>query len=151
MRRGLRNSDQKPNRYRSSVERLGARRRERLITRSCCFMSRLSATMTRAPPGPGSLANVVKGCVRSISRSFMVEQSREGYAQEQDCLVLFFRTPSRRLSMIALLPMERLHCKHFSTRTDGVLLWQISWSETSINASLMHSNSTRSNAQGGAG
>jgi len=39
IRRGSRNSDQKPNRNRSSAERLSARRRERLMTRSCCFMA----------------------------------------------------------------------------------------------------------------
>ena len=68
IRRGSRNSDQKPNsRNRSSAERLGARRRERLVTRSCCFMSRLSATTALAPPGPRSLAIVVNRCARSIS------------------------------------------------------------------------------------
>jgi len=71
MRRGSRNNDQKPNRHRSSVDRLGARRRERLMTRSCCFMSRLSATTAFAPPGPRSLAIVVRRWRRSISRSFM--------------------------------------------------------------------------------
>jgi hypothetical protein len=47
------NYHQKPNRNRSRVVRLGARRRGRLMTRSCCFMSRLSATTARASPGPG--------------------------------------------------------------------------------------------------
>jgi hypothetical protein len=81
MRRGLRNSDQKPNRNRSSAERFGVRRRERLMTRSCCFMSRLSATIALAPPGPRSLAIVVNKCVRSTSRSFMVEQGTKGSLQ----------------------------------------------------------------------
>ena len=67
IRRGSRNSDQKPNRSRSSAERLGAHRRERLMTRSCCFMSRLSATTALAPLGPRSLAIVVNRCARSIS------------------------------------------------------------------------------------
>lgn len=83
--RGLRNSDQKPNRNQSSVERLGARIRERLIIRSCCFMSRLSATMVLAPPGPRSLTVVVSKWARSISRYFMEEQGREVSHQEQDC------------------------------------------------------------------
>ena len=34
-------------------------------------MSRLSATMALAPPGPGSLAIVVNRCARSTGRSFM--------------------------------------------------------------------------------
>lgn len=91
IRRGSRNSDQKPNRNRSGVERLGARRRERLMTRSCCFMSRLSATTALAPPGPRSLAMVVNRWMRSISRSFMAEQGREGSFQEQVCLSCRFQ------------------------------------------------------------
>jgi hypothetical protein len=91
MRRRLRNSDQKPSRNRSSAERLGARRRERLITRSCCFMSRLSATTALAPPGPRSLAIVVNRCARSTSRSFMAEQGREACFHEQDCPSCIFQ------------------------------------------------------------
>ena len=86
IRRGSRNSDQKPNRNRSSAERLGARCRERLMTRSCCFISRLSATTALAPPGPRSLAMVVNRWMRSISRSYMAEQGREDCYQEQVCL-----------------------------------------------------------------
>jgi len=93
MRCGLRNSEQKPSRNRSSAERLGARRRERLITRSCCFMSRLSATTALAPPGPRSLAIVVNRWARSTSRSFMAEQGKEDCYQEQVCL-------SRRFQVI---------------------------------------------------
>jgi len=86
MRRGLRNNDKKPKRHRSSADKLGERRRERLMTRSCCFMSRLSATTALAPPGPRSLAIVVNKRARSTSRSFMAEQGRGGYVLEQDCL-----------------------------------------------------------------
>jgi len=86
-----RNSDQKPNRNRSSAVRLGARRRERLTTRSCCFISRLSATTALAPPGPRSLAIVVNKCARSPSRSFMAEQGREGCFQEPVCLSSHFQ------------------------------------------------------------
>jgi di/tricarboxylate transporter len=52
---------------------------------------RLAAGTTRAPPDPRSLATVVNICVRGISRSFMVEQGREGCAQEQDCLQYCFQ------------------------------------------------------------
>jgi hypothetical protein len=93
IRRGSRNSDQKPNRNRSSAERLGARRRERLMTRSCCFMSRLLATTVLAPPGPRSLAIVVNRCARSTSRSFVGEPGRGGCFQEQVC-------PSCRFQLI---------------------------------------------------
>ena len=75
--RGLRNSEQKPNRNRSSAERLGARCRERLMIRSCCFISRLSAMTALTPPGPSSLAMVVNRWARSTSRSFMAEQGRD--------------------------------------------------------------------------
>jgi hypothetical protein len=56
---GLRNSDQKPSSIRSIAVRLGARCRDRLTISSCCFMSRLSATMALAPPGPISLGRVL--------------------------------------------------------------------------------------------
>ena len=61
------------------------------MTRSCCFMSRLSATMALAPPGPGSLATVVNRCTRSASRSFMAEQGRGDCYQGQDCLSYRFQ------------------------------------------------------------
>ena len=54
-----RNSDQKPMRNRSAFERLGARRRERVTTRSCCLRRRFSATTALVPPGPRSFAIVV--------------------------------------------------------------------------------------------
>jgi hypothetical protein len=67
---------------------LGARCRDRLMIRSCCFISRLSATTAFAPPVPKSLAIVVIRCARSISRSFMAEQGRWECSQEQDWLSL---------------------------------------------------------------
>ena len=115
IRRGSRNSDQKPNRNRSSVERLGARRRERLMTRSCCFMSRLSATTALAPPVPRSLAMVVNRWMRSISRSFMAEQGREGSFQEQVCL-------SCRFQVIITNSPRTPSTLHPGDRHQGVLL-----------------------------
>jgi len=41
-------------------------------------MSRLSATMALAPPGPRSLAIVVNKCARSTNRSFMEVKGRGG-------------------------------------------------------------------------
>ncbi len=90
-RTGLRNNDQKPNRNRSNDERLGALRRERLMTKSCCFMSRLSAMIAFAPPGPRSLAIVASRWRRSVSRSFMAGKGRDACVQEQDCLSDRFR------------------------------------------------------------
>jgi hypothetical protein len=58
------------------------------MIRSCCFISRLSATIALAPPGPRSLAMVVNRCMRSTSRSFMAEKDRGGCLQEQDWLSL---------------------------------------------------------------
>ena len=49
-------------------------------------MSRLSATMALAPPGPRSLAIVVNKCARSTNRSFMEVKGGGGCVQEQDCL-----------------------------------------------------------------
>jgi len=104
MRRGLRNSDQKPSRNRSSAVRLGASRRERLMISSCCFMSRLSATTVFAPPGPGSLSTVVNRWTRSNSRSFMAEQGREGCLHEQDCLSVRIQTRIDNSRQLSTLP-----------------------------------------------
>ena len=71
-RRGLINIDNKPNRNRSRVVRLGARRRARLITRSCCFRGRFSAITALAPPGPRCLATAVSKRAKSNSRIFIV-------------------------------------------------------------------------------
>ena len=67
----VRNNDQKPSRNRSSGKRLGDRCRDRLLTRSCCFIIRLSATTAFAPPGPSNLATVVNRCMSNTSRSFI--------------------------------------------------------------------------------
>ena len=61
------------------------------MSKSCCFMSRLSATTALAPTSPGSLAIVLKRCTRSISRSFMVAKGRAGCVQEQYCLSYRFQ------------------------------------------------------------
>ena len=112
IRRESRNSDQKPNRNRSSAERLGARRRERLTISCCCFMSKLSATMVRAPLGPRSLANIVSRCARSISKSFMAEQGRETCDIEQGYLsygfqVIISNSPSTGLRQSPLFRCGR--------------------------------------------
>jgi len=89
--RGLRNSDQKPNRNRSSAKRLGACRRDRLMTMSCCFISGLSATTALVPRGPSNLAIVINRCAKSTNGSFMAEQGRGDCFQEQDCLSYGFQ------------------------------------------------------------
>ena len=87
---GLRKSDQNPSRKRSITERLGARFRDRLMTRSCCFISRLSATMAFAPPGPKSLARVVNRCMSNKAKSFMAKQGRTDSYRAQDLLFCLF-------------------------------------------------------------
>ena len=54
-------------------------------------MSKLSATMALAPPGPRSLAIVVNKCARSTKRSFMGVKGRVGCVQEQVCLSYRFQ------------------------------------------------------------
>ena len=76
MRPGRRKSDQKPMRNRSVVERFGARRRERVITSSCCLRRRFSAMMAFAPPGPRSFAAVVSWWMKRMTMSFMLPQVR---------------------------------------------------------------------------
>ncbi len=91
IRRGLRNRDQKPSSIRSVAVRLGARLRDRLMIRSCCFKRRLSATMALEPPGPRRLARVVKRCMSNNARSFMVKQGRADCYRAQDLsFVCFF-------------------------------------------------------------
>jgi len=63
--RGLRKSDQNAKLNRSNTVKFGARRRERLMISSCCFISRLSATIAFAPPGPSNLAMVTTRCANS--------------------------------------------------------------------------------------
>ena len=92
IRRGPRNSDQKPSSILSVTVRLGARLRDRLTIKSCCFMRRLSATTACAPPGPKSLAIVVSKCRRSAIRSFTGKQGRADHDQGQDCLSYRFQT-----------------------------------------------------------
>jgi hypothetical protein len=75
-RRGLINSDYKPNRNRSRVVRLGARRRERLMTRSCCFRRRFSAITALALPCPRCFATAVNKCARSSRRFFIIGKGR---------------------------------------------------------------------------
>ena len=49
---GLRNCEQNPKSTRSAVRRLGARRRDRRITKSCCLRMRFSASTALIPPLP---------------------------------------------------------------------------------------------------
>jgi hypothetical protein len=51
-------------------------------------MSKLSATMVLAPPGPRTLAIAVNKWAKSISSSFMAEEGRDNGVQEQDWLSL---------------------------------------------------------------
>ena len=61
------------------------------MTRSCCFISGLSAIMAFAPPGPKSLARVVNRCMSNKTRSFMVKQGRaDGYRVQDLSIVCFY-------------------------------------------------------------
>ena len=76
-------------------------------------MSRLSATMALAPPGPRSLAIVVNKCARSTNRSFMEVKGRGGCVQEQDCLsyrfqVIITNSPRTRLPAVSAASRPRV-------------------------------------------
>ena len=62
--------------------------------------------MARAPPGPRSLATVVHRCARSISRSFMAKQGREGCEQEQDYLSHPFQVTINNSPRTGLIDLE---------------------------------------------
>ena len=70
-RSGRMSSDKKPSTNRSSERRLGARCRDRLRMRSCCLISRFSATRPLAPPGPTSRATAVRRWTSSIRSPFI--------------------------------------------------------------------------------
>ena len=70
----LTNSEQIPNTNRSNTDKLGARFRDRLLTNSWCFMSKVSAITALAPPGRASLAAVTKKQAMSIRKCFITEQ-----------------------------------------------------------------------------
>jgi hypothetical protein len=86
-----RNNDQNPSWNRSNADRRGARRRDRLTIRSCCFMRRLCATTVLAPPGPKSLAIVHSRWARSSNRSFMLKKGSDGRVAEQGCRDFLFQ------------------------------------------------------------
>ena len=75
MRPGLRKSDPNPQRSRSLSVRLGARRRPRRRTMSCCLSRRFSAITARTPPGPHSFAVMTARWSRVSRKSFMRESA----------------------------------------------------------------------------
>ena len=70
--RGMRNNVQNARENRSVAVNLGARRRDRRMISSCCFISKLSATIAFAPPGPSNLAMVTTKCMNSRKIDFIV-------------------------------------------------------------------------------
>ena len=89
-------------------------------------MSRLSATMALAPPGPRSLAIVVDKCARSTNRSFMDVKGRGGCVQEQDCLSYRFQviiTNSPPTGVYIFYTLSSLASKACdASRISGILL-----------------------------
>ncbi len=45
-----------------------------MMISDCCFISRLSATIAFAPPGPSNLAMVANRCTKRMNISFMVSR-----------------------------------------------------------------------------
>src|SRR5882762_11738084 len=76
MRPGLRNSDPNPQSSRALSFRLGARRRARRSTMSCCLSTRFSAITARTPPGPHSFAVMTVRWSRASRKSFMRETAQ---------------------------------------------------------------------------
>src|ERR1035437_9882121 len=82
-RRRLTNWAQNPKSQRSVLPRLGARRRERCRTRSCCFKSRFSARTARVPPVPRRTASLGSRCTITKIAFFMDKQLAQHRTQEQ--------------------------------------------------------------------
>ena len=83
IRRGLRNRDQNPMRTRLVEERLGARWRERVSMSNCCLRRRFSARTAFVPPGPRSLARVVKKEAKRRKMIFMLGSVGQGDGEPQ--------------------------------------------------------------------
>src|SRR5664280_439272 len=82
-RRRLTNWAQNPKSQRSAGRRLGARRRERCRTRSCCFKRIFSARTARVPPVPRRTASLASRCTITKIAFFMDKQLAQHRNQEQ--------------------------------------------------------------------
>src|SRR5664279_659746 len=82
-RRRLTNWAQNPKSQRSAGRRLGARRRERRRTRSCCFKRIFSARTARIPPVPRRTASLASRCTIIRIAFFMDKQLAQHRTQEQ--------------------------------------------------------------------
>src|ERR1017187_279477 len=82
-RRRLTNWAQNPKSQRSAVRRLGARRRERCRTRSCCFKRIFSARTARVPPVHRRTASLAGRCTITKIAFFMDKQLAQHRTREQ--------------------------------------------------------------------
>ncbi len=105
---GLRNSDQKPSRNRSSAERCGARCRERLSSRSCCFRRRLSATTAFTPPGPRCSRPRLANVLGAIAGSSLIERVEEIPSQRKPTQIpAYLRELRIRYSHLKITPQRK--------------------------------------------
>ena len=77
VRRGPRRVARNPKKSRSRGVSLGARSRDRLMTRSCCFRRRFSETSAFAPPGLSSLAIVARMWAKTTNKFSMAGKVRK--------------------------------------------------------------------------
>src|ERR1035437_5775484 len=82
-RRRLTNWAQNPKSQRWAGRRLGARRRERCRTRSCCFKRIFSARTARVPPVPRRTASLASRCTITKIAFFMDKQLAQHRTREQ--------------------------------------------------------------------
>src|ERR1035437_2243714 len=82
-RRRLTNWAQNPKSQRWAGRRLGARRRERCRTRSCCFKRIFSARTARVPPVPRRTASLASRCTITKIAFFMDKKLAQHRTQEQ--------------------------------------------------------------------
>ena len=73
-RMALRNCEQNPKSQRSAMRRLGARRRERRRTRSCCLKRIFSASTDRVPPVPKRITSLASRFTSNTIAVFMGEE-----------------------------------------------------------------------------
>jgi hypothetical protein len=81
------------------VRRLGARRRGRCRTRSCCFKSMFSARTARVPPDPRRAASPASRCTSNTIAFFMGKQLERHWPQGQGRRIAAAEPPNYEFAM----------------------------------------------------
>src|ERR1035437_2832861 len=117
-RRRLTNCAQNPKSQRSAGRRLGARRRERCRTRSCCFKRIFSARTARVPPVPRRTASLASRCAITKIAFFMDKQLAQQRTQEQGIRIAASGPLNYEFAMYRVIESRLHHCLDVSMQED---------------------------------